>query len=240
MGMPIIIEITDATVKQETFGKIFSYLQYVDEKFSTYKNTSEISMINQGKISKNTCSKDMQEIFALAEKTRIETNGYFDINTPNGNCDPSGIVKGWAIYNASKILKKDGFKNYYVYAGGDIQTSGKNASGQPWKIGIQHPFNEKQIVKTVRLQNQGIATSGSYVKGNHIYNPKDKNNSLQEIISLTVIGPNVYEADRFATAAFAMGAKGINFIENLKDFEGYMIDKNGTATFTSNFEKYVE
>jgi len=56
---------------------------------------------------------------------------------------------------------------------------------------------------------------------------------------VTVIGPNVYEADRFATAAFAMGRKGIEFIEKLVDFEGYMIDAQARATFTSGFERYV-
>jgi thiamine biosynthesis lipoprotein len=49
----------------------------------------------------------------------------------------------------------------------------------------------------------------------------------------------VYEADRFATAAFAMGKRGIYFIEQLPGFEGYMIDASARATFTSGFERYV-
>jgi thiamine biosynthesis lipoprotein ApbE len=60
-----------------------------------------------------------------------------------------------------------------------------------------------------------------------------------DVVSLTVIGPNVYEADRFATAAFAMGKKGIYFIEQLPGFEGYMIDTSAQATYTSGFERYV-
>jgi thiamine biosynthesis lipoprotein len=49
----------------------------------------------------------------------------------------------------------------------------------------------------------------------------------------------VYEADRFATAAFAMGKRGIQFIEKLVGFEGYMIDVEARATLTSGFERYV-
>ena len=60
------------------------------------------------------------------------------------------------------------------------------------------------------------------------------------IISLTVIGPNVYEADRFATAVFAMGRKGILFLESLDGFHGYAVDSRGIATMTSNFKKYVK
>ncbi len=63
---------------------------------------------------------------------------------------------------------------------------------------------------------------------------------VEGVVSLTVVGPNIYEADRFATAAFAMGEAGIMFIEKLPGFEGYMVNDNGIATFTSGFEKYVK
>jgi thiamine biosynthesis lipoprotein len=56
---------------------------------------------------------------------------------------------------------------------------------------------------------------------------------------MTVVGPNIYDADRFATAAFAMGRAGIYFIEQLAYFEGYMIDDHGIATFTSGFSQYL-
>jgi thiamine biosynthesis lipoprotein len=238
MGMPVILEVIDSWVTGKTFDEVFAYFEYVDRKFSTYKDESEISLINRQEITVEQSSEDMQAIFMLAEQTRRETDGYFDI-ARNGKYDPSGIVKGWAIYNAAEILRQAGFKNYYVDAGGDIQVSGKNDEGQDWRVGIQSPFNPKEIVKVVSLQDCGMATSGTYVRGQHIYDPKDSEQPITEIVSLTVIGPDIYEADRFATAAFAMGSAGIYFIENLKGFEGYMIDPKGLATYTSGFERYV-
>lgn len=238
MGMPVILEVIDSWVTGKTFDEVFAYFEYVDRKFSTYKDESEISLINRQEITVEQSSEDMQAIFMLAEQTRQETDGYFDI-ARNGKYDPSGIVKGWAIYNAAEILRQADFKNYYVDAGGDIQVSGKNDEGQDWRVGIQSPFNPKEIVKIVSLQDCGMATSGTYVRGQHIYDPKDSEQPITEIVSLTVIGPDIYEADRFATAAFAMGSAGIYFIENLKGFEGYMIDPKGLATYTSGFERYV-
>ena len=85
-----------------------------------------------------------------------------------------------------------------------------------------------------------MATSGSYIRGAHIYNPHAPTAALTDILSITVVGPDVYEADRFATAAFAMGREGINFIERLQGFEGYAIDKSGVATLTSGFEHYTQ
>jgi thiamine biosynthesis lipoprotein len=90
------------------------------------------------------------------------------------------------------------------------------------------------------VSDQAVATSGTYIRGNHIYSPKEKDRTEFEIVSMTIIGPNIYEADRFATAAFAMGSKGIHFIETLPDLEAYMINKKGIATMTTGFEKYIE
>ena len=235
MGMPITLEILDTNDKT-VFNRVFSYFRYIDKKFSTYKKDSEISKINRGEIEQGNYSKEMRQIFKLSEITKVQTSGYFNIYR-KGYYDPSGTVKGWAIYNAHKLIKNEGIKNYYIDAGGDVQVSGKN-KGKFWTVGIKNPFNQKEIVKKLLLYNKGIATSGNYIRGDHIYNPKS-NKKISNVVSLTIIGPNVYEADRFATAAFAMGTDGIGFIENLNKLEGYMIDKNGIATMTSGFEKYV-
>ena len=236
--MHITVNIVDTHIKQKDIDDIFNYFISVDNTFSPYKETSEVSHINQGVIPKESYSQDMQMIIRLGEQTKRETQGYFDMYYKS-NFDPSGIVKGWAIWQAAKLLEKKGYKNFFIDAGGDIQVSGRNENRDFWVVGIRNPFNQDQIVKVLQLQNKGIATSGTAERGQHIYNPHKSNTIITDIVSLTVIGSNVYEADRFATAAFAMGKKGITFIEHLPDFEGYMIDKNGIASYTSGFEKYV-
>jgi len=238
MGMPIDIEIV-GTDANEVHEEVFSYLHAVDERFSTYKEHSEISRINRGDNDPETMSDEMREVFALAERTRQETNGYFNIRRPDGRIDPSGIVKGWAIQGAAERIHGAGYEHYFVNAGGDIALRGRNAAGKEWSIGIQNPFNKSEIIKVVYPRGKGIATSGSYIRGDHIYNPHRPEEAIQEIVSMTVIGPDVLSADRFATAAFAMGKWGIGFIERLPDFEGYAIDAHGIAIMTSGFPSYT-
>src|SRR5207253_6603661 len=122
MGMPITVEVVDPGVTEADIANVFAYFRAVDETFSTYKGHSEISKINRGELREDEYSDDMKTIFALSEQTRQETQGYFDIRH-NGTIDPSGVVKGWAILRAAQMLKEDGFTNFYIDAGGDIQVS---------------------------------------------------------------------------------------------------------------------
>jgi thiamine biosynthesis lipoprotein len=238
MGMPITAEVIDPGARDDHLEDVFAYFAAVDEAFSTYKASSEISRLNRGDLAKDQYSDDLKTILVLSERTKLETHGYFDIRR-DGIRDPSGIVKGWAVQHATRILEAAGFRNFYIDAGGDVQVCGMK-EGRPWRVGIRNPFNRHELVKVLTLSDCGVATSGTAIRGQHIYDPHDPDKELLEILSITVIGPNVYDADRFATAAFAMQRKGIRFIETLPGFEGYMIDANARATYTSGFERYVQ
>jgi thiamine biosynthesis lipoprotein len=236
MGMPITIEIigTNVTKHIET---IFDYFRQIDGRYSTYKPESEISQINNG-LPESQWTDEMKRVLDLCEQTRRYTKGYFNIRHKD-KLDPSGLVKGWAINNAAGILYKKRVTNFYIEAGGDIQVSGKDARQRSWTIGIRNPFNIEEIIKTIAVTTEGVATSGTYIRGQHIYDPLHPGKAIDRVKSLTVIGKNVYEADRFATAAYAMGENGIGFIESMSGLEGYMVTDDRLATYTRGFERYV-
>jgi FAD:protein FMN transferase len=238
MGMPITVEMV-GRAPERLLDEVFAYFAAVDARFSVFKPDSEISALNQGRIAASDASPEMQAVLALADRTKRETSGYFEIRRSDGLLDPCGIVKGWAIRNAADLIRRSGVRDFFVDAGGDIQTGGKSPDGKDWTIGIRNPFNEREIIKAVTPRGRGIATSGTYVRGQHIYDPRQPGRPIEDIVSLTIIGPDVLEADRFSTAAFAMGKAGIHFIEELPGFEGYMVDAHGVATQTSGFKTFV-
>ena len=233
MGMPIRGAIPDDGAGLSDVEAVFAYFEAVDRRFSPFRADSELSRVNRKDVTEP--SADMQDVFALAEATRQASHGYFDIRRPDGIIDPSGIVKGWAIRNAARLLRERGVENFAIDAGGDIQCGGRNEDGEDWRIGIRNPFCPDEIVKIVSPRSGAVATSGIYQQGPHIYDPYS-GAPVNEIVSLTVIGPDILEADRFATAAFAMGRHGVVFIEGLADFEAYEIDAAGMARMTSGFK----
>jgi thiamine biosynthesis lipoprotein len=250
MGMPVTVVIPD----REGLGReqqrgiwfptldaaaeaVFESFRSVDERFSPYKETSETSRIDRSELAPEDASDEMKEVLRLAEETRQRTDGYFDVRF-KGRFDPSGLVKGWAIWKAARILDEDGFVSFCIEAGGDIEVRGANDEGKPWVVGIRSPFDPSLMIRKLHLHSCGIATSGTYVRGEHIWNPRTGANA-NEVASLTVIGPNVYEADRFATAAFAMGEHGIRFLAGIPELDAYMVDSHGVATFTPGFARYL-
>ena len=238
MGMPITIEVLGDDGSKAA-RSAFDYFEMVDERFSPFKTQSEVSSFARGDISVEAISRELREVLDLSELTRRETDGYFDIRRPDGRIDPSGLVKGWAIRNAARGIEATGHADYFIDAGGDIQCHGYNEQAQPWRIGIRSPFDATQIVKVLVPGDAGIATSGTYVRGRHIYDPHTSSAAPDDVASLTVIGPDVYEADRFATAAFAMGRNGVAFLEQQPGLEAYAIGRDGVATMTSGFTRYV-
>jgi thiamine biosynthesis lipoprotein len=239
MGMPITVEVLDRGARPRHLGSVFRSFRQIDERFSPFKETSETTLWDRGLLKSSQASLQMKVVLQLAEETKQASGGYFDVYR-DGRFNPVGIVKGWAIHKAAGLLRQAGFADFYVEAGGDAQVCGRRPEGKPWLVGIRNPFDPCQIIKVLRLSERGVATSGTYFRGHHIYDPLEPAGRItEEPVSLTVIAADVLDADRFATAAFAMGQAGIAFIEGMDGCEGYVVDGRGIATYTTGFASYV-
>ena len=239
MGMPITIEVVDRGVRPRHFESVFRLFHQIDERFSPFKETSETTLLDRGLLKSSQISPQMRAVMQLAEETTQASGGYFNVYR-EGRFNPVGIVKGWAIHKAARLLHLAGFADFYVEAGGDAQVCGRSLEGKPWLVGIRNPFDVSQIIKVLRISDRGVATSGTYFRGHHIYDPLHPAGRIAvEPVSLTVIAADVLDADRFATAAFAMGQAGIAFIEGMDGYEGYLVDGRGTATYTTGFASHV-
>jgi thiamine biosynthesis lipoprotein len=238
MGMPISIEVIDADATPDDLDDAFAFLREVEAQFSTYLPESEMSRLNRGLVTYDTASQTMRDMLDRADDTRRETGGHFNA-WRDGRCDLAGVVKGWAIRAVADRLAARGRRNFLVNAGGDIQTAGGNADGEAWRVGIRNPANVAEVIKVVHLSSDAIATSGTYERGDHIYRPMPVAPDDDPLVAITIIGPNVYDADRFATAAFAMGRHGIAFVQSLEGYEGYAVHASGTARATAGFRRYL-
>jgi len=234
MGMPVTIHVVDPLTNAGALDEVFGELNTLDQTFSTFKSSSAVSRINRGELQAEDAGPLVRQALDLCRLYEVDTGGYFSAWI-DGKLDPSGLIKGWAIDRACSILDSHGCRDFFVDAGGDVQTRGYNEEGIPWRVGIRHPSERDQVVRVILASGLAVATSGTYEKGEHIVDPHT-GDTANELLSFTVAGPDILPADVYATAGFAMGSRGLAFIEAREGFEAYAIDRNLVAKWTSGFD----
>lgn len=165
---------------------------------------------------------------------------------PGIGLDFGGIAKGWAAQEAVKRLRSEG--PALVNAGGDIAISGPRADGSPWQVGVTNPFQRGQEIETLYLNECGVATSGkdrrrwtrNGVLQHHIIDPLTHQPAETDLLTVTVVGLDVMQAEAAAKAAFILGSRaGLEWIEEHPVFAALFILDNDHILYSKKMEEYL-
>lgn len=155
----------------------------------------------------------------------------------------NAVVPGYAADKCAQVLEKHGIRSYLVNVGGEVFTKGID-----WKIGIQHPRKQNELMGTIVADGYGVSTSGDYQqyfnkdgkRFTHIFNPVT-GFPANECEAVTIIAKDALTADALSTGIFVLGPKkGIEVIEKLKDVEGVIVDTTGTIMESSGFKNFLK
>jgi thiamine biosynthesis lipoprotein len=236
MGTVVSIDLRDPEVSDRALDEAFSWLREVDERFSPFIAGSDISLLGRGEWTLEECHPDVAAVLSLCEDLRLATNGVFNAWgwRADGRVDPSGVVKGWAADRAAGLLERAGAANFCINAGGDVIVRGAPEPGRVWRIGIRHPAEPVALAGLVHAHDLAVATSGAYERGDHIVNARDRDVS-RGLLSLTVAGPSLTLADAYATAGFAMGESGIEWVAAQPGYAPYAVTREGRVRYSDGF-----
>jgi thiamine biosynthesis lipoprotein len=236
MGTAISIDLRDPAVDARLVETTFDWLREVDARFSTYQPQSEISRLGRGEVTVEECHADVADVLLLCEELREESEGVFNAwrCRPDGRLDPSGVVKGWAVERAAGILECGGARNFCVNAGGDVVCRGEPEPGRPWRIGIRHPRETGAVAAVVHGYDLAVATSGAYERGDHIVDARTGMPTCT-LLSLTVAGPSLTMADAYATAGFAMGNAGVEWVATRPGYAPFAVTASGRVQYSDAF-----
>ena len=220
--------------------RVSQFFNLIDQIFSTYINTSEVSKFRRGEIEISQCHTHFKEIYKLAHNAKNLTEGAFDPWSVTGGFDPSGYVKGWAADMAIEILKQHGAVSAQVNAAGDISLFGGtyvDGVHKPWSIGIRHPDDPKKIVKVFEIMDGAIATSGTYERGSHIIDPFTGTIAIGAR-SATVLGPDGGIAEALATALIVAGKDGAKWFTKpeLAGYSAWVIERHSDQAWGINLK----
>ncbi len=237
MGTAVGVDIRGAGCRAATLDAVFAWFREVDATFSTYKPDSEISRLARGELGLEDACPDVRWILARCDDLAAETGGAFDArgHRNDHSLDPSGIVKGWSVEEAARLLEIGGARDYCVNAGGDVVIRGEPAPGRPWRVGIRHPAIADRLAAVLVVHDTAVATSGLYERGGHVRDPRS-GLVPAELSSATVVGPSLTMADAYATTLLVMGVAGLEWITAQPGYSALVITSDERVRWTPGMD----
>lgn len=214
MGMPISLALRGRHAgdleSEGAWVEAIATLRDVDRVFSTYRTDSFVSRLDAGRLDLRDCPPEVAEVLAVGERARRESGGAFDVRR-GGRLDPSGVVKGWAVERAARPLRRLADTDFCLSAGGDMVCHVADPARAPWRIGVEDPHDPMRVVAVVPVRHGAVATSGLAHRGGHVTDART-GEVPTALASVTVVADDLVTADVDATAAFALGADGPDWL----------------------------
>jgi thiamine biosynthesis lipoprotein len=160
--------------------------------------------------------------------------------------DFNSIAAGYAVDRISARMQALGVSSFLVEATGELKAVGKKADGSPWRVALEAPRDDEQVVeKTIELDGYGVSTSGDYRNyfeqdGRHYSHTFDALTGApidHALASVTVIDHSTLMADGLSTLLLILGPeRGWAFAEQHKIAAFFVIRADKRFIIRSNSE----
>jgi thiamine biosynthesis lipoprotein len=160
--------------------------------------------------------------------------------------DLGGVAKGWAAHQAARRLRQHGAT--LVNAGGDISITGRMSGGKYWSVGVSNPDDPSKNLEILKLGRCGIATSGidyrhwmkAHTWQHHIIDPRTGFPAITDVLSATIIAPDVMEAEMNAKMSVILGSDlALKWLDGNPFLAGILVLKSGRVIKSQTMEKYL-
>lgn len=152
--------------------------------------------------------------------------------------DLGGIAKGYSVDRATEIMRKNGMRDFFVNAGGDIFVSGVKSSDQKWSIGIKNPRDGNGIIAELEVSDLAIGTSGDYerfviIDGKRYHHIFDTQTGYPVMISqsATSVAETSEEAVVLSKVLFIKGAEEYLKTKNESGIMGVIVTDKGEVIY---------
>ena len=171
------------------------------------------------------------------------TGNTVTFSDPETTIDLGGIAKGYIADRMAEYLRGEGVTSAIIDLGGNLYCLGTKPDGQPFQVGIQYPYEDRQtVIGSLPASDLSVVTSGVYercftVDGklyHHILDTATGYPVENDLLSVTIISAASVDGDALSTACFALGLEaGMALIENRSGAEAIFITDD-FATHTSS------
>ncbi len=169
------------------------------------------------------------------------------LKIPGMGIELGAIAKGFIADKLKEHLKENGVTSGTVNLGGNVLCIGKKTDGSPFRIGIQHPFeNRNEVITAVKAEDISVVSSGVYERYfmqdgkmyHHILDPSTGYPYNNGLVAITVISGKSVDGDALSTTCFAMGLeKGMEFANSLDSVYALFITEDGKLHYSEGFKE---
>jgi FAD:protein FMN transferase len=158
-----------------------------------------------------------------------------------------GIGKGYAVDRGVEILRRSGFRDFMIQAGGDMYVSGKRGD-RAWRLGIRDPRGPAdRIFATLDLTNGTFSTSGDYERffikdGRRYHHIIDLRvgEPATKCRSVTLVTERAVIADALAKGVFILGPdEGMALIERTPGVQGVIVSAKNEVSISSGLRRQL-
>ena len=139
------------------------------------------------------------------------------------------IAKGYISDKLKEYLVSQNVKSAIISLGGNIVVIGNKPDGSEYNIGIKDPNNSGEIIRSLKVSDKSVVTSGTYeryveydgFKYHHIQNTETGYPVDNGVQSVTIVSDSSMEGDALSTICLILGEEESKDILNSHKSEAY-------------------
>ena len=165
---------------------------------------------------------------------------------PGTMIDLGGIAKGYIADTMVNYLRQEGVTSAIIDLGGNLYCLGTKPGGDPFQVGIQYPYEDRQtVIGSLPASNLSVVTSGVYERCftvdeklyHHILDTSTGYPVENDLLSVTIVSDTSVDGDALSTACFALGLEeGIALIEDTEGVEAVFVTDDFAVHVTAGLE----
>lgn len=243
-------------VSPDTYKVVESALSYARLSGGAFDPTIaplvELWGISSGNPGIPPAPRDIEEKKLLTDyqKVAMKPDNRIYLEKKGMEIDLGGIAKGYIADKVKQYLVEKGVKRGIINLGGNIVVVGSKPGDQPWRIGIQNPFETRgNHIGIATVKDKTVVTSGIYERFfiyqgkryHHILDPSTGYPVENDLASVTIITDKSIDADALSTSLFVLGVeKGLALIESINGAEAVYVTKDRRVIESSGSGKIFE
>lgn len=123
--------------------------------------------------------------------------------------DLCAVAKGYGVDRVATALRQSGVMNFLLNVSGDLLAHGCAPDGTPWRVAVELPVPDRQVIFRKIPLNGALATSGTYRnrrgRVSHLMDGTKSAPVDHGLISVTVQAETAMQADGWATTLAILG-----------------------------------